>query len=78
MATPSTTYSPDHQSIGPERGFEDYDMLEESCSHDRHTLAGIDERAAALTGPYATQAQFDAERMDLLHDAVATVFGTWL
>ena len=75
MATFSTTYNPDQSGPqGFERGFEDYDQLEESCWYPRHTLAGIDERAQALSN---SRESYEAARMDLLHDAVASTFGTW-
>lgn len=76
MTTFSTTYNPDQSGPqGFERGFEDYDQLEESCWHPRHTLAGIEERAAVMEP--RNEANRQEYRMDLLHDAVAATFGTW-
>lgn len=70
MATFSTTYNPDqHGPSGPERGPEDYNLLEESCEHGRHTLAGIIERADALSG--GSLAQFRQEVQWLTEDALA-------
>jgi len=72
VATFSTTYNPDqHGPSGPERGPEDYNLLEESCEHGRHTLAGIIERADALSGSGGSLESFRAEVQRLTEDALA-------
>lgn len=66
------TWNPDNDGQ-----YGDAPSLEESCTFPRHTLAGIDERADVLTGPYGTRSQFAAVRMDLLRESIATMFGSW-
>ena len=55
----------------------DTPSLDESCLHPRHTVAGINERADTLTGPYGTRSQYQAARMELLRESIETAFGGW-
>lgn len=66
----SHSYNPDqHGPSGPESGPEDFDVLEESCWYPRNTLAGIIERADALSG--GSLARFRQEVQWLTEDALA-------
>ena len=55
--------------IGNDDGYTDVDQFEESMEFPANTLAGIIERANALTGPYGSLDTFRSYVRDLAMDA---------